>query len=237
MTITERTTVAEIAAALPASVRVFQRYGVDFCCGGKKPLSVVCEEQGLLFDNVTSAIEQAAAGPPVEAREWTREPLHVLIDHIVSTYHDVLREELPRLETMAARVLRVHGGRDPRVLGRIEAIVAELSADLNEHMRKEELVLFRMIRAIEQKPGSAGIRAPLRVMEWEHDRAGELLAELRSLTGGFEAPRWACDTLRALYHGLQELDASMHVHVHLENNVLFPRALRLSDATAARDVA
>jgi regulator of cell morphogenesis and NO signaling len=229
MTITENTCVAEIAAAVPASVRIFQRYGVDFCCGGKKPLSVVCEEQGLLFADVAAAIEQAAAAPADESRDWTREPLHVLIDHIVSTYHDALREELPRLETMAARVLRVHGGRDPRVLGRIEAIVAELSADLNEHMRKEELVLFRMIRALEQKPATSGgsISAPIRVMEWEHDRAGELLAELRRITGGFDPPRWACETLRALYHGLGELEASMHMHVHLENNVLFPRALRL----------
>jgi regulator of cell morphogenesis and NO signaling len=234
MTITERTSVAEIAAALPASVRVFQRHGVDFCCGGKKPLSVVCEEQGLSFAELAHAIEQAAAGPALEPEDWTRVPLHILIDHIVSTYHDVLREELPRLETMAARVLRVHGGREPRLLGRIEAIVAELSADLNEHMRKEELVLFRMIRAIEAKSttGGLGISAPIRVMEWEHDRAGELLAELRRITGGLDAPRWACETLRALYHGLQELEASMHMHVHLENNVLFPRALQLAAQAA-----
>lgn len=230
MTITESTSVAEIAASLPASVRVFQRHGVDFCCGGKKPLGVVCEEQGLSFAELAEAIERAAAIPALDPQDWTGAPLHLLIDHIVSTYHDVLREELPRLETLAARVLRVHGGREPGRLGRIEAIVAELSADLNEHMRKEELVLFRMIRAIEAKSvtGGRGISAPIRVMEWEHDRAGELLAELRSITGGFEAPRWACETLRALYHGLAELEASMHMHVHLENNVLFPRALQLA---------
>jgi regulator of cell morphogenesis and NO signaling len=228
MTITESTSVAEIATALPASVRIFQRHGVDFCCGGKKPLGVVCEEQGLSFADLATAIE-AAAAEPAPTQDWTSAPLHSLVDHIVATYHDALREELPRLETMASRVVRVHGGRDPQVLPRIEAIVRELSTDLNAHMRKEELVLFPTIREIEQ--GSAArrptISAPIRVMEWEHDRAGELLTELRSLTEGFEAPGWACQTLRALYHGLAELEASMHVHVHLENNVLFPRALRL----------
>ena len=229
MTITESTPVAEIAAAVPASVRVFQRHGVDFCCGGKKPLGVVCEEQGLSFAEVASAIEEAAAAPVTEPQDWSRVPLHVLIDHIVNTYHDALREELPRIETMASRVLRVHGGREPRVLGRIDAIVGELSADLNEHMSKEELVLFPTICAMERGTagGTTSISAPIRVMEWEHDRAGELLGELRNMTGGFAAPEWACQTLRALYHGLEELEASMHVHVHLENNILFPRALRL----------
>jgi regulator of cell morphogenesis and NO signaling len=232
--ITESTSVAEIAAAMPASVRVFQRHGIDFCCGGKKPLGLVCEEQGLSFSEVTNAIEQAAVVAIAEPQDWTRAPLHVLVDHIVSTYHDVLREELPRLETMAARVLRVHGPREPRVLGRIEAIVAELSSDLNEHMRKEELVLFPMIRAIEEKSATGGLRisAPIRVMEWEHDRAGELLAKLKSITSGFDAPRWACETVRALYRGLEELEGSMHMHVHLENNVLFSRAVRL-EAEAA----
>ena len=229
MIITESTPVAEIAAALPASVRVFQRLGVDFCCGGKRPLGVVCEEHGLLFADVASAIQEAAAVPAAEPQDWTCAPLHVLIDHIVATYHDALREELPRIETMASRVVRVHGGREPRVLGRIESIVGELSADLNEHMRKEELVLFPTIWAIERgaATGAIPLSMPIRVMEWEHDRAGELLAELRRITGGYVAPEWACQTLRALYHGLEELEASMHVHVHLENNVLFPRALRL----------
>ena len=235
MTITETTSVAEVAAAMPASVRVFQRHGVDFCCGGKKPLGVVCEEQGLSFAELADAIERAAATHTHESRDWTGVPLHILIDHIVTTYHDVLREELPRLETLAARVLRVHGGREPRLLGRIEAIVAELSADLSEHMRKEELVLFRMIRAIEATAATTGglaISTPIRVMEREHDRAGELLAELRAITGGYDAPRWACETLRALYHGLEALEESMQMHVHLENNVLFPRAVRLAAETA-----
>lgn len=224
MKITETTTIAEIATALPSSVRVFQRHGIDFCCGGRKPIGVVCEEQGLSFEELAGAITAAASEPAPAREDWTRAPLHVLIDHIVATYHDPLREELPRLETMAARVAQAHGAH-ASYLARLEAIVTELSADLSAHMQKEEQVLFPGIRAIGSGEGVQRIADPIHVMEHEHDRAGELLAELRSLTGGYVAPEWACQTYRALYHGLAELESAMHVHVHLENNVLFPRAL------------
>lgn len=227
MTITETTTVAEIASAFPGSIRIFQRHGIDFCCGGKRPLGVACRERGIPFAAIASAIE-ASTAPSHDQRDWTREPLAAIADHIVTTYHDPLREELPRLEAMAAKVFRVHGGNASN-LARLEEIVAELSADLRAHMRKEEMVLFPAIRAIEAGgPASVGISAPIAVMEHEHDHAGTLLSELRTLTDGYTAPEWACQTFRALYHGLAELETTMHVHVHLENNVLFPRALGLA---------
>jgi regulator of cell morphogenesis and NO signaling len=233
MNITEHTTVAEIASAVPSSIRVFQRYGIDFCCGGQTPLAVACEKRGTSFAVVAAAIEASAAQPVTEERDWSREPAQALIDHIVSTYHEPLREELPRLESMAAKVARVHGGKAPH-LARLEAVVTELSAELRTHMRKEELFLFPAIRAIEEgKNGpSIPLSAPIAVMEDEHDHAGRLLAELRAITGGYEAPPWACETFKGLYHGLAELESVMHVHVHLENNVLFPRALGLMDAAA-----
>lgn len=231
MTITERTTVAEIAAAIPASVRVFQRHGIDFCCGGKMPLVAACQQHGVAFSEIARAIEAAAAGPAPDERDWNRAPVPELIDHIVATYHDALREELPRLESMAAKVHRVHGPHAP-YLGRLDAIVTELSADLRAHMRKEELVLFPAIRAVDAgREAGMPISAPISVMEHEHDQAGALLAELRAITEGYVAPEWACETFRALYHGLAELESSMYVHVHLENNVLFPRALA-TNATA-----
>lgn len=233
MNITDTTTVADIASAIPSSVRVFQRHGIDFCCGGKIPLALACEEHGLPFGDVVNAIETSALGPQSDQRDWNTEPLHVLIDHIISTYHDPLREELPRLESMAAQVLRVHGGKAAH-LTRLDGIVAELSADLRSHIRKEELVLFPAIRAIEEGQARAGVRieAPITVMEHEHDQAGSLLAELRAITEGYVPPVWACETFRALYHGLSELEAAMHLHVHLENNVLFPRALVLAGVAA-----
>ncbi len=231
MNITEQTTVAAIAAALPSSVRVFQRHGIDFCCGGKRPLAQACAEHGLSFADLTHAIESAAATPVQNDTDWSRAPLRELITHIVARYHDRLREELPRIEAMAAKVAQVHGDRAHR-LRRLEAIVTELSVDLQTHMRKEEVVLFPAIAAMEsgaRKP-SAALAAPISVMEDDHDRAGELLAERRTLTDGDAAPEWACGTFRALYDGLAELESDMHVHVHLENNVLFPRSLHLTVA-------
>ncbi len=226
MTITESTTVADIASALPSSVRVFQRHGIDFCCGGKIPLALACQEHGVPFAEVVSAIKTSTQEAEPDDRDWNVEPLHVLIDHIITTYHDPLREELPRLESMAAKVCRVHGGKASH-LTRLEAIVSELSADLRSHMKKEEMVLFPAIRTIERGQGqpSVPLAAPIGVMEDEHDRAGALLSELRKITDGYVTPVWACETFRALYHGLSELESAMHVHVHLENNILFPRTL------------
>jgi regulator of cell morphogenesis and NO signaling len=227
MTITEHTTVAEIAAGVPSSVRILQRHGIDFCCGGKKPLRGACQEHGVSVAEVVSAIEASAAAH-ADDTDWTREPLPALIDHIIVTYHDALRDELPRLEAMAAKVARVHGDRAPS-LTRLAAVVTSLAADLRAHMDKEEMVVFPAIRALDGavEPAAASLAVPISVLEHEHDDAGALLAELRRSTNGYVPPAWACATFRALYHGLSELESTMHVHVHLENNVLFPRALRL----------
>ena len=227
MTISENTTIGDIASALPSSVRVFQRHGIDFCCGGKKPIGLVCRERGLNFAEIVSALEASRSTAGDESHDWSSEPLRALIDHILTTYHQPLREELPRLQSMASKVARVHGGRASH-LTRLEAIVGELSSELLTHMRKEEMVLFPAIDALVADAARVpmSIAAPIAVMEDEHDQAGALLAEVRSLTDGYQAPEWGCATLRALYHGLAELESAMHVHIHLENNVLFPRALR-----------
>jgi len=232
MTITESTPVGDIAAAIPSSVRIFQRHGIDFCCGGKRALGTVCAERGLSFAATVTAIE-ASASAPSRDRDWTHEPLSSLIEHIVVTYHDNLCEELPRLQEMASKVARVHGVKTPTVI-RIAEIVEDLSAELVAHMRKEETVLFPAIRAIEEgRADVAWINAPVSVMEREHDHAGALLEDLRELTRGYVPPDDACATTRALYHGLEQLERSMHVHVHLENNVLFPRALQVEATTVS----
>src|SRR5262245_40404982 len=228
MTITETTTIADIASALPSSVRVFQRHGIDFCCGGKKPIGAVCREHGLDFAELTRAIEVSRDTADDDARDWSREPLSTLTSHVVTVYHQPLREELPRLKAMAERVARVHGGK-ALYLARLEAIVSELAADLLTHMRKEEMMLFPAIEELTR--GVTGrwfpIDTPIAVMEHEHDHAGSLLEELRVITSGYQVPDWGCATMRALYQDLAELEATMHVHVHLENNVMFPRALDL----------
>jgi regulator of cell morphogenesis and NO signaling len=232
MDITHQTTIAEAAAAVPASVRVFQRYGIDFCCGGKRPIASACEEQGIAFETLVSAIEAARSESHAESRDWSREPLRALIRHILQTYHEPLREELPRLESMAFRVARTHGAGMPQ-LQRVEAIVSGLAAELQAHMHQEEVALFPAIEAVESANHRplVDLSGPVAVMEHDHDRAGALLAELRAITGGYAVPEWGCATFRALYEGLAELEAAMQVHVHLENNVLFPRGLTFAAGT------
>ena len=165
--------------------------------------------------------------------DWTTAPLHELTQHIIAAYHDPLRSELPRLELLAVRVARLHGAKAPALLSRIEAAVRELSRHLTAHMRTEEQLLFPGICALEYSGACAlPLTDAIRVMESEHDRAGTLFAELRAATDGFTPPDWACPGMRALYEGLAALESEMHVHVHLENNVLFPQALNLAEAMA-----
>ncbi len=228
--ITENTPIADIAASIPSSVRVFQARGVDFCCGGKTPIGFACEEQGLSFLDMVAAIEASAAVSAPGQRDWTQEPLQALVDYIIRTYHDPLRRQLPRLQAIASKVLQVHGAKSIH-LGRVEEIVEELSEDLIAHMDTEELALFPAICAIEAgRPASLAVAGPIESMEREHDGAGRLLAELRELTDSYIVPEWSCSTFRTLYRELEEVETSMHEHVHLENNVLFPRALQLEAA-------
>ena len=231
MTITETTTVAAVAAAVPDSVAVFQAQGIDFCCGGARALGDVCRERGIRFSELAAAIEEAQRHSTQERADWQHEPLHALIDHIIETYHKRLREELPRLHALAVKVRRAHGDKTPDV-ARLEDLLTELSTGLIEHMGKEEAVLFPAIRNLEggDMSRTARLTVPVQVMEQEHEHAGVLLAELRGAANDYQVPDWGCGTVRALYRGLEDMERSMHVHVHLENNILFPRALRLTES-------
>lgn len=217
----ETRTVGELAAQRPASVKVFHRHGIDFCCGGGISLEQACEKRGLDAEKVRREIadeESRSAGDP---ETWQSQPLDELIDHIVASYHRPLDEELPRLEALARKVARVHGERHPELQPLLEAYL-EVARDLGPHMMKEEQVLFPAIR----NGGRGFIPQPIEVMQMEHEAVGDLLAQIRELTGGFVVPEDACGSFRALFNGLQDLERSLHEHIHLENNILFPRALR-----------
>lgn len=232
MTILLETTVAEIAAAFPPTIRVFQRHGLDFCCGGKRPLAEACREHGLDAETVRGELQQTVDAAPAPVHDWTREPLDALIEHIVSYYHARLRSELDRLLPMADKVERVHGERHPEVRG-VNATLRAMAADLEPHMMKEEVVLFPYVLRLVRE-GGAGMpfatQGPIPVMEAEHEAVGRLLETLRSTTGGYTAPADACLTFRGLYAGLAELEAELHEHIHLENNVLFPRVVEMETA-------
>ncbi len=236
MNATEPITIGEIAARFPAAAKVFQKYSIDFCCGGKRPLDEVCREKGVRPEDLMSEVEHASAPRPGAQGDWWSASLKELTGHIVATHHEYLKQELPRLGQMADKVLAVHGEKAPGVIPPLHEIFIQLKEELEGHLMKEEMVLFPLIERMESAvsaglgipPAHCGsVNNPIRVMEFEHESAGRALAEMRRLTSDYTPPEWACNTFRALYHGLQELEADLHQHIHLENNILHPRASRL----------
>jgi len=226
------TTIAAVAAQSPATIRVFQRHGIDFCCGGKRPLADVCTEKGLDFTSLARELRAAAEERNGEP-DWTRARFNTLVAHILVTYHEALREELPRLMMMADKVARVHGDLHPETR-EVRSVLAGFVAELERHMIVEEDEVFPRILAIERDPARRGedqaaLADRLAALEHEHQTAGGELAELRALTSDYTPPAGACNTYRGLYWGLGELERTMHRHVHLENNILFPRALAVHD--------
>ena len=222
MNLTPESKIGQIATEHPLATRVFARHGIDFCCGGGKPLGEVCNQRGLDAAAVLAEIEGELATPSAQEDRWDQAPLGDLIDHILVTYHKPLAEELPRLEKMARKVVEVHRDKQPEKLPELLSVYVGLKAELEQHMAKEEQILFPMIK------GGQGAMAdgPISVMEHEHDSAGNALKRLRELTDGYQLPEGACNTWRALWHGLAALEEALHQHIHLENNILFPRALQ-----------
>lgn len=238
MTIEPTLQVADIAARHPGTIRIFQRHGIDFCCGGKRPLDEVCEARGLDSEQLRAELEEALAAPSDDERSWTEASLSELIEHIVARYHGRLRQDLPALTQMAEKVRRVHGETYPEMIPPLAATFEGLRAELESHMAKEEQILFPAIQNLEagSRSGSGAggpmvgsLDGPIAAMEHEHDDAAAALGRMRELTGGYQPPEGACNTFRGLFAGLAELETDLHRHIHLENNVLFPRAARLEE--------
>jgi regulator of cell morphogenesis and NO signaling len=211
-------TLAELATTHPAASRVFQRFGLDYCCGGRKPLADVCATKGLDPDRILAAINDEEAR--VDLPRWDHAPVPELIRFIVERYHQTLRAEFPALIAQAARVENRHGDKASCPRG-LRSLLEEMHTSVLEHLEKEERVLFPMIL------DGYGRRAsgPVRVLEGEHDDHGVHLARVRELTNNLTPPPDACPTWRALYLRLGALESELMDHIHLENNVLFPRAL------------
>lgn len=231
MTIDPSTHVADIVTEAPGTIAVFQRHQIEFCCGGHVPLDVVCEHEGLDVGALMAELVTAAQ-PFAETRDWDAATLTELVAHIQATYHEPLYQELPRLGAMLAKVVQRHGDRMPETLLPLQETFAHLERDLTLHMTKEDDILFPAIVRFESIPGLAvtdphPLVGPITVMEHDHDHAGDALAAIRSLTGGYEPPDGACPTFRGPDHGLGELEHRMRLHIHLENDILFPKALRL----------
>jgi len=222
-------TVGELVTRHPGFARVFETFGIDYCCGGQKTLEEVCRAKGLEVEVLLTQLKQAASvvrGTETDVASMT---LTALADHIEATHHAYLRSEMPRLQAMADKVASVHGHREPRLL-RIRGVFPGFTDEITGHMMKEETVLFPLIREMEATRRPIDVSGPIRVMEDEHRLVASGLEQLKSLTDGFQPPDWACGTLRAFLTGLAELEKDFHQHIHKENNVLFPRALAFSSS-------
>jgi regulator of cell morphogenesis and NO signaling len=229
-------TVRELAASSLAAVRVFEKFGIDYCCGGNRPLVDACREKGHDPAAVERELETAFAGSTAAGRDWNTAPLTELIGHIVGAHHAYLRRELPALDVRLAKVYRVYNERYGPTLTGLPEVFANLRSELEMHMAKEEAILFPAIMAYEAaielrqplpRTPFGTVAGPIDVMEAEHESAGRALERIREITHEFATPEYACVTYRALMTGLDELERDLHLHIHLENNILFPRAERL----------
>lgn len=237
---TPQTTVREIALEQPASIRVFEKFGIDYCCGGRKPLAQACEERSIETEAVLAAIQEATGNGDNTGRDWTQASLETICNHIVEKHHAYVRAELPRLEMLAQKVVSRHGSTRPE-LEQIQKLIGSLGEELLQHLSKEEMALFPYVTNLERNMTECGprplgcfgaVRNPIRVMLAEHDAAGDALSKMRALSSGFTPPEGACPTYRGFYQTLAEFENDLHRHVHLENNILFPRAIELDESCA-----
>lgn len=234
-------TVREIALEQPTSIRVFEHYGIDYCCGGRKPLAEACVANNLSLDEVLAALESAAKTDAPLQVDWSPASLRKLIDHIVATHHAYVKRELPRLAELAQKVVNRHGDTQPHLLA-LQKAVAQLDDELTHHLAKEENVLFPYIAGLEAALASGNtlpdacfgtVANPIAMMTSEHEAAGALLAEIHGLSNHFTTPAGACPTYHAYYDGLKEFEQDLHQHIHLENNILFPRAVDLESSAVS----
>ena len=219
--ITPQTTLAHLAVTWAGASRVFHRHALDFCCHGQVSLDEACERRGLTVERLIEEIEAEERQGEDSFERWDEESLPALIEHLLSQFHESHRAEVPRLTAMAHKVESVHGEKPACPTG-LASFLERMHQELELHMQKEEEVLFPMIQA---GRGRMAVM-PVQAMEQEHEDHGANLARLRKLAHDYTPPEEACGTWRALYLGLAELERDLMHHIHLENNVLFPRALR-----------
>jgi regulator of cell morphogenesis and NO signaling len=239
MNINATNTIRDLAIGIPGATRVFENFGIDYCCGGHRALADACQIASLPFEDLVRSLEEAerASQSGGEERDWQQKSLTALAQYIIGTHHYFTRQELDRLEKLFEKVCSRHGENHPQLFEAQIAFV-HLKQDLIPHMLKEEQVLFPYITRMEEAVGElravpppffGTVRNPVRMMMMEHDKAGDLLKQLRGMTDEYTTPSDACISFQTLYQALAALEADLHQHIHLENNILFPRAVEMEE--------
>lgn len=229
-------TVREVVVQLPEATRLFETLKIDYCCGGNQPLTKACESAGVEVDNIMSMLaglsDAVTSDQSVDFQTFSPTEL---IDHIVETHHVFTKSELDRLSALVEKVCGVHGANHPELL-KVRDLFQRLDADLRPHMFKEEQVLFPYITRLESavshnQPAPFApfgtVNNPIRMMMMEHDMAGTLMRELRAVTSDYQTPPDACISYQTLYQAFENFEKDLHQHIHLENNILFPKAIEL----------
>ena len=231
-------TIGELVAQRPERARVFEKYGIDYCCGGKVSLEEACRLRGLDAVQVEAELTTAPVVP--NEPDWTTiTSARTVIEHIMDRYHPALKEDLTRLDALMQRVGRVHGQTHPELL-ELQKCWNTVRDDLDGHLKKEEQILFPTIQEMESalaegRPvagAMCGLHGPVRQMEFEHEVVGRALATMRTVTNEYALPAGACGSYRALYSGLDKMEEELHRHIHLENSVLHPLAAALDQQLA-----
>lgn len=222
-------TVGKIVAKDYKKAMVFKSHGIDFCCGGKISVEQACLENGANFEQVIHELNELDTIQDT-SEDFNQMELTSLIDYIVEKHHEYTRNVILQLQPMINKVAMVHGGWRIE-LNEIRDLFEELSQELLPHMQKEERVLFPAIKALISDEDSMfdknQIQYPINAMEHEHDIAGRLMKEIRDLSNNFDLPKGACATYTVVYKMLAEFESDLHQHIHLENNILFPKVLSL----------
>jgi len=233
MTIAASKTVGEIVAETPSCAREFEALGIDYCCGGSRTLTEACTKLNVSVEQTLARLEKSAAqATSAEDKNWQAQPLADLVAHINNTHHVFVRSECPRILKLTEKVVGVHGKNHPELLT-VQALFAALSEELQVHLLKEEQILFPYILRMEESvtagemapPAMFGtVMNPITMMMREHNGAGDALRSFRSTTNDYSLPADSCVSYRTLYQALQDFEKDLHQHIHLENNILFPRA-------------
>lgn len=231
-------TVRELALEMPNATRVFEKLGIDYCCGGKKSLDQACADANLNIDEVIRLITSASQEPKFPGRDWEKGSAGELANHIIKTHHTFVREEGARIVPLLAKVCSVHGKNHPELF-EIQSVFLGLVQELAMHLMKEENILFPYILRLEEsvlqgEPASPApfgtVRNPILMMTQEHDSAGVALQKMRAWSHDYDVPAEACVSYRTLYGALKGFEADLHQHIHLENNILFPQAMEMENS-------
>lgn len=232
-----RVLVSDLVAERPSRSRIFEALGIEYCCNGQRPLLDACREQGLDAQVVLDTLLATEAADSTTIREpnWTEMPPTALVDDIVRVHHSFLRSELPRLAELAGHVETAHSDREPRLM-LIRTKLGLLQSEIESHLDREEREVFPALLEVVRnadagegsttQAGSSVVREAMSGLEEEHRSTAGLLNALNALTDSYRPPEWACNSLRAFYSGLHDLATGMHLHVHKENNILFPAVAR-----------